>query len=486
MLTVLLAFFNIAITSMMERVLVEERVNEQRVLADSMAIDVAPLFASNDAEGMFAFATQAGEENGGRMLIADANAVVQTDPFSQNNGKVLTHREVQDVLTGGKDFSYGFHREVKEIPNPTSALNTEKSSNWLMYSVSPIVRDGACVGVVLFSASVQDIVDTVGVMRQQMQVNALGITMLIMIISYFMSIMIVNPIEELTRAIETMSREKFNRHIEVQSSGHSELSRLATSFNAMSAKLESLEKARNEFVSNASHELKTPLSSMKILTESLIHLDSFDPELTREFLGDINHEIDRLNTLISDLLLLARMDKQGSAFAFVPVQLDDLVVRTVKNLVPLARSKRITILVDIARPVCVRGEETRLQQMLTNLVDNAIKYTPEEGKVTVSLDEQGARALLAVRDTGMGIPQDALPHLFERFYRVDRARTRDTGGTGLGLAIVQQIVEMHQGSINVQSHEGEGSAFMVSLPAYHRKDKKELPPPEADAHDLQA
>ena len=232
----------------------------------------------------------------------------------------------------------------------------------------------------------------------------------------------------------------------------------------MTVKLETTEKARNEFVSNASHELKTPLTSMKVLTESLLHSEHFDEGLTREFLSDINFEIDRLTALVTDLLLLTQMDKQSTAFVFEDVNLGDVMERALKNLVMLAKSKEITIDAAINNECIVRGDNMRLYQMVTNLTDNAIKYTPEGGHIRVSLDAFEDAAYLRVQDNGIGIPKEDIDHIFDRFYRVDRARARDAGGTGLGLSIVYQIVELHGGTIEVQSEEGRGTLFTVRLP----------------------
>ncbi|MGI6004081.1 MAG: ATP-binding protein [Christensenellales bacterium] len=452
----LMAFFNIAILNLMEQQLVDNEIARRRAMIEVTAIDAVQMLQRADAQALHDYVTLKSEELGGRLIILDQYGVVQADPFSILNGIRLSHREVQDVLIDKDIFSHGFHQDEPQEERGTRA--------WLMYSVSPVFYNGSRIGAVLLSSSVQPIVTSVDNLNRQMRVNSLGIVTLVAIISYFVATLLVNPLEEMTDNIETMSREHFNRSIPLQTGNQTEMIRLGSAFNAMTENLQSIEQARNEFVSNASHELKTPLSSMKILTEALLHQQPYDPDLTHEFLSDINREIDRLNTLVTDLLLLAQMDKQGSAFDFRVVQLDDLLVATVKALVPLAKSRNITMLSDIESPAKIMGEEVRLQQMLTNLVDNAIKYTPEGGRVRVEMTADEDTVSISVIDNGYGIPPEALDKLFERFFRIDRARTRDTGGTGLGLAIVKQILQMHNGTIHVQSHEGQGSIFTVTLP----------------------
>lgn len=261
-----------------------------------------------------------------------------------------------------------------------------------------------------------------------------------------------------------MSKGHLNQRIDIRGSG--EFRQLGESFNIMSEKLEDLDNARNEFVSNASHELKTPLSAIKVLTESLLHMGIDDPEIYKEFLSDINFEIDRLNSIITDLLALVQLDKQSGAVQLnkEPVDLAKLAIRTLKSLQLLAEQKNITIGISNDDEVVVEGDSTKLQQVISNLVDNAIKYTPEGGRVSIDVNRSPEFAVLRVSDTGIGIPPEDLSRIFDRFFRVDKARSRNTGGTGLGLSIANRIVLMHGGYLRVYSQEGKGSTFYIELP----------------------
>ncbi len=203
---------------------------------------------------------------------------------------------------------------------------------------------------------------------------------------------------------------------------------------------------------------------MKILLETLIYQEGFDPDMQREFLSDINKEIDRLNRIVSDLLTLVNIDSGGMQLNPTEIRLRDLVTEQVKRLSPLARERGIELSCLIRDPGEMTGDSLKLQQVIYNVIDNAIKYTPRGGEVNVELARAGKNAVIRVEDTGIGIPAEDLPHIFDRFYRVDKARSRETGGTGLGLSIVKQIMLLHDGDIRAESVENEGSTFIIELP----------------------
>ena len=223
-------------------------------------------------------------------------------------------------------------------------------------------------------------------------------------------------------------------------------------------------------VSNASHELKTPLSTMKILIETILYQDPLDPGMTKEFLNDVNKEIDRLNRIVSDLLTLVNIDNGGMKLNLADVDIHELLLEQVKRLAPLARENGIELECSAKEALEISGDAVKLQQVVYNVIDNAIKYTPRGGEVHTSLARTGKRAVIRVSDTGIGIPADDLPHIFDRFYRVDKARSRATGGTGLGLSIVKQIVQLHGGTITATSEEGKGTTFVIEFPLATKKD----------------
>ena len=224
------------------------------------------------------------------------------------------------------------------------------------------------------------------------------------------------------------------------------------------------DQSRKEFVSNVSHELKTPMSSIKVLTESLLLAGDASVEEYREFLQDINTEVDRESTLINDLLSLTRLEDNKSGLNLSMVSMNDLAEVLLKRLQPLADARRIALVLENHTAVEAEVDEMKMSVALSNLIENAIKYNVEEGSVRVGVNADLSDAILTVSDTGIGIPEEDIPKIFQRFYRVDKTRDRATGGTGLGLSIVHKIVTMHHGTISVSSKLNEGTTFTVRIP----------------------
>ena len=234
--------------------------------------------------------------------------------------------------------------------------------------------------------------------------------------------------------------------------------------------LRKLERMRSEFVANVSHELKTPIASVKGFAETLLAGALDDKETARSFLQIIYDESERLNRLIGDILDLSKIESKRIPLHFSPVELDSFMERTVQMLQEEARRKRVELVLRVQEELYVEADEDRLRQIINNLVQNGINYTQEGGKVTISVEAIGEpesadeRIRIVVADTGIGIPKKDLPRIFERFYRVDKARSRSSGGTGLGLSIVKHLIELHHGTISVDSHVGVGSRFTIELP----------------------
>jgi two-component system phosphate regulon sensor histidine kinase PhoR len=230
--------------------------------------------------------------------------------------------------------------------------------------------------------------------------------------------------------------------------------------------LRRLERMRQDFVANASHELKTPLASIKAYTETLMDGALDDTAVNLRFLGQIDEQADRLNQLIQDLLSLARIEAGASAFHHAPLRLGPVVRKIAEAHRSRAEAKGLTYVLNLpaGEGPLVRADDEAVRQILDNLIDNAVKYTPERGRIVVDFRSGPESALLEVKDTGIGIPRDDLPRVFERFYRVDKARSRELGGTGLGLSIVKNLVVSLGGRVTVESRVGEGSTFRLELP----------------------
>jgi two-component system phosphate regulon sensor histidine kinase PhoR len=225
-----------------------------------------------------------------------------------------------------------------------------------------------------------------------------------------------------------------------------------------------LEKMRSEFIANVSHELKTPITSVKGFTETLLDGAMEDEEALHHFLTIIHKESDRLHRLINDILHLSKIEQHKIALDMEPVNVTEIIEHVADTVRKDVEKKELELMIPGNREIWIEGQKDRIQQVVLNLVSNAIAYTPPGGKIAVSVEEKGEKIELRVQDTGIGISQKDLPRLFERFYRVDKARSRNSGGTGLGLAIVKHLVESHQGEIKVESEEGKGTTFTVVLP----------------------
>jgi len=246
--------------------------------------------------------------------------------------------------------------------------------------------------------------------------------------------------------------------------GNDELTMLGNAFNDLTHRLDVSESKRQRFVSDASHELKTPLASIKLLSDSILQND-MDLETVKEFVGDIGNEADRLNRMSQKLLLLAKTEDSVDEELEI-VQIAPTIERVVKMLSMIAQTQNIEICTDLQQDSPILILEDDLYQIIFNLVENGIKYNLPGGKLSISLQQTEDTAIIRVQDTGVGISEEALTHIFERFYRVDKARSRKSGGSGLGLSIVRILVERNKGTISVASTPGEGTSFTVTFPVF--------------------
>lgn len=460
-LALLAISFTVAI--IVETFLVNQRTETQLEETTRLALEIAPELDGNDAETIYGLIVERARSMGGRVLIMNTDAVVEYDSASYQMGARLPYREVRDVLIGGKEASFGYHKINRES---SGAKAWGLNSVWAVYYTAPITLDGVYTGAVLFSSLLQDVEDSVAQIIGQIALAFTVVVAVMTIATFMLSKVVTKPITELTGAIASMGRK--GKSVRVEVTGKGEMAELGTAFNRMSEQIADHDRIRDEFVSNVSHELKTPLATMKLLSESIIYEENPDPKMMKEFFGDVNHEVDRLTGVINDLLRLVRFDEAEGELKPVAIRLDSIVVRVGDRLKPIADKKGIKLIVETT-PCTVSGEDVRLDQVVMNLIENGIKYT-DEGEVRVRLASEDNEAVLYVEDTGIGIPEDAIAHLFERFYRVDKARSRSTGGTGLGLSIVDKIVKMHGGYVEVKSKPGSGSTFIMHIPLFEKEE----------------
>lgn len=270
------------------------------------------------------------------------------------------------------------------------------------------------------------------------------------------------PVDEITNTAEQITSRNLSERLPVAHTGD-ELERLSLALNQMIARLEKAFQQSNRFSADASHELRTPLSILRGELETLARKPDASPDV-RETIGSALEETDRLTKITENLLALSRLEAGDTQLEKTRVDLAELVTTTTEQMRLLAEDKKISLRCETCEHVSVHGSRARLKQVVVNLVDNAIKYTPEGGEVRAMVRKDKGKAILEVIDSGVGIPAEALPQIFERFYRVDKARTRKLGGTGLGLSIVRSICKAHDGEVTAESTEGNGSKFRVELP----------------------
>ena len=430
-----------------------------------LAVTLEGAMESETTDAFYTRLLEAARYHGGRLLVVDRDGKVQADSFDERCGVRLAFSEMISVLDGKTDGDYGFHlladaqQEERSLPRRAAdmLLGRRSGGNWVGCFVAPMGS-----GALLMVTSVQDTVDSLDEIQLKILAIFLLALLIVLLTAAFITRVITRPVAALSAGIEHMGKGDYQHRVHVK--GRGEMAQLAEAFNQMSEQIRTLDEARNQFVSNASHELKTPLATIKILVESMMYEENMPAELRSEFLGDINKEIDRLSSVVSDLLTLVHIDSHKLRLRREMLVFADTVRESANRLAPLAKKREQTLDVQIADSCEMFADPGKLSQVCYNIIENAIKYTPDGGTITVKLKKSGRDAVLEINDTGVGIPPEDQPHVFDRFYRVDKARSRDTGGTGLGLSIVQQIIRLHAGSIQVFSEVGKGTTFVVQLP----------------------
>ena len=366
--------------------------------------------------------------------------------------------------TGYEDIgkTYLLPEVVQAMGDKDTAKEQENGAVYAAASVMGLSNQRS--GVALIVDGMQDVQDIVGDIGREAYLLLACIVVLLLIIMVVVSKVFTEPVKNLIGIIKEMSEGHFERRAKVEQRMHTELVDLALACNQMADQLEKVESTRQQFVSNVSHELKTPLSSVKVLSESILLMEDVPKEMYVEFLHDINSEVDRMTAIINDLLTLVKLDQKEIPLNFKEIDLNQLLAGINKRLQPLADAKGVSLEGDYLKEITADADEMKLSLAISNLVDNAIKYTPEGGTVKVTLDADHQNVFITVADTGIGIPEQEVNRIFERFYRVDKTRDRETGGTGLGLSITHATIMMHKGSIKVNSKEEEGTTILVRIP----------------------
>lgn len=380
----------------------------------------------------------------GRILVIDDSFHIIKDTYGLDDGKTIVSEEVMQSIRGEEISKYDEENGYIEMSLPLTMPESKET-----------------VGVLLVSVSTDSIVLNEEYLKQSAWVIELICAMAVILSAIFFSILLTKPFRKMENEIVEI-QNGFKDELKILD--YAETEAISTRFNQLFGRMKVIDESREEFVSNVSHELKTPLTSMKVLADSLNGQEDVPVELYKEFMNDIGNEIDRETKIINDLLSLVKMNRSAVDLNISSVNINDLLGLILKRLRPIAEKQHIELVLESFRPVSAEVDEVKLTLAFTNLIENGIKYNKPDGWVHVTLNADHQYFYVKVEDSGIGIPEDALEHIFERFYRVDKSHSREIGGTGLGLAIARSSILMHRGAIKVFSIEGEGTVFNVRIP----------------------
>lgn len=382
----------------------------------------------------------------GRILVVDNTFHIIKDTYDLDTSKIIISEEVATSFQGKESSKYDSLNRYIQLTLPIRNVETQQ-----------------ILGVLLVSVSTDNVRDALAYLKNVALIIQLSVSILLVVCAILAANHISRPFGKMKRSIEDIQIGYGEDMLMIDN--YSETEEISANINAMIKNMKVLDESRQEFVSNVSHELKTPLTSMKVLADSLTAQEGAPVELYQEFMVDIASEIERENKIITDLLSLVKMDKAADSINISSVNVNELLELIMKRIMPIAEKQKIELVLESFRPVTAEIDETKMSLALTNLIENAVKYNDKpDGWVHVSLNADHQYFYVKVEDNGIGIPEESLDHIYERFYRVDKSHSREIGGTGLGLAITRNVVLMHRGAIKAFSTEGEGTIFTVRIP----------------------
>ncbi len=391
---------------------------------------------------------------GGRLLAVDDNCRIIHDTYHMDLNRVCVSDAVFSALSGNNYQNYRSDDDMLEFVLPVYAENdSEKTIS----------------GALIMSSDTSWIRGSVRSVANGMLLVEGIILILLVLGAIYVSYLLVRPVNTISLEIERLNEGNFNVELGDLKS-YSEIDQVMKNAEQMVDHYRDLEESQELFVSNVSHELRTPMTSIRVLADSLKGQDNIPEAMYQEILSDISDEVDRESTIIDDLLSMVRLGKGSESMNISTININEFVLDTLRRIRPIAEERDVELIYESFRQVSADVDEPKLSQAVTNLIENAVKYNKTGGFVKVSIDADHEYFYIKVADNGIGIPDDALDHVFERFYRVDKARSRETGGTGLGLSIARTIILQHYGVIKAESEEGQGTTFTVRIPLKHVKD----------------
>lgn len=424
----------------------DETVTQVKWQSNILASDILAMdfFKNPDSDAADVEIQQMAYAYSARILIINSDYIIVKDNYIFDEGKTII---TEDVINAFKGKSH-------------SHINYKSSSAVI---TTPIIDDtGKISGVIKVSLSGYATIQTINYMKRISIAVMIALLLVFSGILVFVIYKLTSPAKDMKEEILSLSDGDKNARIKKQTI--KEYKDIGDAVNVLLDRLESIDGSRDEFISNVSHELKTPMTSMKVLADSLLATENAPIEMYKEFMQDIAEEIDRENEIIGDLLNLVRTDGERAVLNIETVDVNELMEVVLKRLKPIALKNNIEIIFESMRPVTASIDRVKFIIVLTNIIENAIKYNHPEGWVKITLNADHKFFYVDVSDSGIGIPEECKDQVFERFYRVDKARSRETGGTGLGLAITKNIVLLHKGTIKFYSKENEGTTFNIRIP----------------------
>lgn len=424
----------------------DETVTQVKWQSNILASDILAMdfFKNPDSDAADVEIQQMAYAYSARILIINSDYIIVKDNYIFDEGKTII---TEDVINAFKGKSH-------------SHINYKSSSAVI---TTPIIDDtGKISGVIKVSLSGYATIQTINYMKRISIAVMIALLLVFSGILVFVIYKLTSPAKDMKEAILSLSDGDKNARIKKQTI--KEYKDIGDAVNVLLDRLESIDGSRDEFVSNVSHEIKTPMTSMKVLADSLLATENAPIEMYKDFMQDIAEEIDRENEIIGDLLNLVRTDGERAVLNIETVDVNELMEVVLKRLKPIALKNNIEIIFESMRPVTASIDRVKFIIVLTNIIENAIKYNHPEGWVKITLNADHKFFYVDVSDSGIGIPEECKDQVFERFYRVDKARSRETGGTGLGLAITKNIVLLHKGTIKFYSKENEGTTFNIRIP----------------------
>ncbi|MCI8535597.1 MAG: two-component sensor histidine kinase [Hungatella sp.] len=382
----------------------------------------------------------------GRIVVINRNFKVIKDTFRLAEGRTHVAEEIIRCFQG----------------ESSNRLEREKHYFALAVPVYDNTEEKNIDGVLVATASTENLIGMAERVSEKAAFFQLMAWWVLVLVAIVLVMILMRPFGKLQNVLNRVAEGNLDQVIEEDT--YKETRQISLAVQNTMTKLKTVDQSREEFVSNVSHELKTPITSIRVLADSLMGMEEVPVELYREFMTDISDEIDRESKIIDDLLSLVKMDKAVAELNVAQLDINVLVQQIMKRLRPIARKRNIELIYESIREVTADVDEVKLSLAINNLIENAIKYNVEDGWVRVTLDADHKFFYIKVADSGIGIPEEFQEHVFERFYRVDKARSRETGGTGLGLAITRKVILMHHGAVRLVSKEGEGSTFTVRIP----------------------